>query len=313
MHISKTHKCKEQIRQKGLELGFNELGFSEIQRLDHLEKPMNEWIQKGYHGEMSWLEKNLEKRLNPAELFHGAKTIISLISWYHSDDYMDGCGISRFAVGRDYHKVVKKRGQKLIDYMREEFGDIQARIFVDSAPLMEREWAKKSGLGWIGKNGCLIQPAKGSWFFLGEIVMDLEILPDNPEIKNLCGSCTRCIQACPTDALLGDGLIDARKCISYLTIELKGEIDDNFKGNWENWIFGCDICQEVCPWNRKPINYQFEDFSPREEILELKQRLSANANDDEIENIINGTAIKRTGFKGLMRNLEYLKPKTGQE
>jgi len=296
-----------------MELGFDKLGFSEVKRLVHLEKPMTEWLQKGYHGEMSWLENNLEKRLNPSELFPGAKTIISLISWYHSDDYQDGCGISRYAVSRDYHKVLKKQGQALIDFIREEFGDIQARIFVDSAPVMEREWAKNSGLGWIGKNGCLIQPEKGSWFFLGEIIMDLEILSDDPQLESHCGSCTKCIQACPTNALLGDGLLDARKCISYLTIELKGEINEEFKGKWKNWIFGCDICQEVCPWNRKPLNHKLIDFIPRIEIMELNQSLSGNSDDFGLENIIRGTAIKRTGIKGLKRNLEFLNHATGQK
>jgi len=289
-----------------MELGFNELGFSKVRRLDHLEKPMSEWLHKGYHGEMSWLENNIEKRLNPAELFPGAKTIISLISWYYSDQYQEGCGISKFAVGRDYHKILKKKGQALIDYMREEFGDIQARIFVDSAPVLEREWAKISGLGWIGKNGCLIQPKKGSWFLLAEIILDLDIPPDDQQEVNLCGSCSLCIDACPTNALLGDGLIDARKCISYLTIELKGEIEEEFKGKWTEWIFGCDICQDVCPWNRKPIQHNLNDFLPRDGIMNLKQGLSIDPDDPDLENIIFGSAIKRTGIKRLAQNLKYL-------
>lgn len=296
-----------------MELGFDELGFSEVYRLDHLEKPMAEWLNKGYHGEMSWLENNIEKRLNPAELFPGAKTIISFISWYYSDEYQDDCGISRFAVGRDYHKTLKKKGQALIDFIREEFGDIQARVFVDSAPVLEREWAKNSGLGWIGKNGCLIQQKKGSWFLLGEIIMDLDVPPDDQEQINLCGSCSLCVNACPTGALLGDGLVDARKCISYLTIELKGEIDEDFKEKWTDWIFGCDICQEVCPWNRKPIHHQLIDFLPRDEIMNLKQSLTTNPDDLAIEEIITGTAIKRTGIKGLKRNLKYLNPLVGQK
>lgn len=289
-----------------MELGFDDIGFSEVKRLDHLDKPFTNWLSMGYHGEMKWLENNFEKRLDPARIFPGAKTIISLISWYHSEDYVDGCGVSRYAVGRDYHKVLKKKGQELINFMNEEIGSVQARAFVDSAPIMEREWAKNSGLGWIGKNGCLIQPKKGSWFFIAEIIMDLEIQSDPDVNIDLCGSCTRCIEACPTDALLGNGLLDARKCISYLTIELKDEIDNSLKGKWDDWIFGCDICQQVCPWNRKPINHQLLDFTPREEILNLKKSLLGDHTEDEIGKTIQGTPLNRAGIKLLKRNLDSL-------
>ncbi len=288
------------------------MGFSAVQRLDHLDKPLNEWIEKGYHGEMTWLENNLEKRLNPAELFPGAKTIISFISWYHSDDYIEGCGISRYAVSRDYHKVLKKKGEELIGYIRHTFGDVQARVFVDSAPVMEREWAKNSGLGWIGKNGCLIQAKKGSWFFHGQMIMDLEIPPDRTQPVDLCVSCTRCIQACPTEALLGDGLMDARKCISYLTIELKGEIEQKFQGKWENWIFGCDICQEVCPWNRKPIQYQLTDFEPRIGLMGIRSELLAKKEDSVLEARILGTPLKRAGIQKLKSNIETIISIAGQ-
>lgn len=289
-----------------MELGFDDIGFSTVHRLDKLEKPFVQWLENGFHGNMAWLENNLEKRLNPKELLPGAKTMISLISWYHSNEYEPGNGISRYAVGRDYHKVLKKKGQALITYIQEEFGDIQARIFVDSAPVMEREWAKKSGLGWIGKNGCLIQPKKGSWFFIAEILLDLEIIPDQEMKLDLCGSCSKCLDACPTSALLDDGLLDARKCISYLTIELKEEMGVEFKGKWDDWIFGCDICQEVCPWNRKPLKHQFLDFTPRQEIMKVKLDLTGEYSEEEMEERINGTPLKRAGVKILKRNLDTL-------
>lgn len=262
---------------------------------------------------MSWLEQNIDKRLNPVLLFDGAQTIISLVSWYHSSEYQEDCGISRYATGRDYHKVLKKKGRELTDYIRELLGAVETRVFVDSAPLMEREWGRKAGLGWIGKNGCLIQPRKGSWFFLAEIILDVELPPDSPELNNLCGSCTRCLRACPTGALLGDGLLDANRCISYLTIELKDKDQKDQVLNWDNWIFGCDICQEVCPWNRSPLSYQFEDLRPRQKTMQIKNLLNQNLPSDELAGIITGTPLNRTGVDGLKSNYSWLKDSADQK
>lgn len=296
-----------------MDLGFDALGFSKTLRLDYLEQPILEWLEKGYQGQMSWLANNLEKRLNPNELFPGAKTMISLVSCYHTDAYEAECGISRYAVGRDYHKVLKKKGQALVEYIQEVAGDVQARVFVDSAPVLEREWARRGGLGWIGKNGCLIVPKKGSWFFLSEIILDLDLPPDPIQEMNYCGSCTRCIQACPTQALLGNGLLDASRCISYQTIELKEAIAISDNPPWENWIFGCDICQEVCPWNRTPVSFKLEDFSPRRVVMDLKNDLRKGLSDEELERRISGTPLKRAGAAKLRSNLEFINDPTGQK
>lgn len=261
---------------------------------------------------MTWLERNLDKRLDPSELFSGARTVISLSSAYFSENYVADCGISRYAVGRDYHKVLKRKGQNLLDEIKLIYKDVQGRVFVDSAPIMEREWARKAGLGWVGKNGCLIQPKKGSWFFLAEIVLNVDIEPDAPFEINLCGSCTRCIQACPTQALLGDGLLDAARCISYLTIEQKDAIGLDPIDRWDNWIFGCDICQEVCPWNRQALSYQFQDFTPRENIMKLSEKLEQRVAEDEIDEILQGTALNRAGSAKLQGNYLWVKDVTRQ-
>lgn len=258
------------------------------------------------HGEMSWLERNFEARLNPAILHEGTKTIISLATFYYNDEYEEGCGVSRYAVGRDYHKVLKKKGNQLIQEITNLLGKVNARAFVDSAPVMEREWARRAGLGWIGKNACLIIPRKGSWLFLSEIMLDVEMPPDEPHNVNLCGSCSRCINACPTDALLGDGLLDAKKCISYLSIEVKGSFEKGKNPAWQEWIFGCDICQEVCPWNREITKSRNEDFEPRKEVMDLKKMLDTGS-FDSIENAILGTPLKRTGVEGLIRNNDWIK------
>jgi epoxyqueuosine reductase len=256
---------------------------------------------------MKWLGNNFEKRLNPSELEPGTKTVISLLVNYYPESYQDGCGISRYALGKDYHKVLRKKGKLLIRWMEEEIGSIQARVFVDSAPVMEREWAQRAGLGWQGKNGCFIRNMEGSWFFLVEIFTDLELEHEQVEVKNRCGSCTKCIDACPTQALLGDGLLDARKCISYLTIELGGQIPQGFHGQWDDWIFGCDICQEVCPWNKTPDFTAIDAFKPQQQILNLKNLLTEQCEEEELSALIQGTALKRTGVEGLRRNQEIFK------
>ncbi len=287
-------------------MGFDAVGFVSARKLDHLSEPYNEWLRLGYHGQMSWLEENVDKRLDPRELVPGTKTIISLASFYYSDNYSEDCGVSRYAVSRDYHKVLKRKGRDLVVAINQIYGPCKARVFVDSAPVMEREWGRLAGLGWIGKNGCLIIPQKGSWFFLSEILVDVDFPSDEIRDLNLCGSCTRCIQACPTDALLGGGLLDANKCISYLTIEHKGEFDPAHNPRWEDWIFGCDICQEVCPWNRKPIQHSLADFDPRVSVMNLKSELLKSGNQESIEEKILGTPLKRTGTKGLIRNYNWI-------
>lgn len=290
------------------------MGFALPRKLTHLEKPLKEWLDKGYHAGMSWMENHVEERLDPTRLFPGAQSLISLIAWYHAESYVEGCGISRYAVGRDYHKVLKKKGKELIAFIGELAGTVRARVFTDSAPVMEREWARQAGLGWIGKNGCLITPRKGSWFFLSEILLDIPLEPDSPETADLCGSCTRCIRACPTQALLGNGQVDANRCISYLTIELKDKLECTAGLTWDDWIFGCDICQEVCPWNRQPLNYQFPDFTPRPEVMQIRSELGKQSLSPEaLQSTIQGTALIRAGAAGLIRNFNRIHPASGQK
>ncbi|MCD6347824.1 MAG: tRNA epoxyqueuosine(34) reductase QueG [Bacteroidales bacterium] len=287
-------------------MGFSDVGFVKAERLDDLGTPLSDWLSGGYQGGMNWLENHFEKRLDPRELVPGTKTVISLIANYYSDEYQNACGISRYAVGKDYHKILRKKGKQLISWMKENVAALQARVFVDSAPVMEREWAQRAGLGWIGKNGCLINPDNGSWVFLVEIMTDLIIESDRSVTQNRCGTCTKCIDACPTGALLGDGLIDARKCISYLTIELKGQIPTVFSQKWDDWIFGCDICQDVCPWNKNQENSVIPELKPQYPIMNIRQEIIDGLTDNEISTIISGTALKRTGVEGLVRNVSFI-------
>ncbi len=275
-----------------------------------MEGLFNHWLGKSYHGQMHYMGKNMDLRLDPELLFPGAKTVIPLLASYHNNEYTpsQSLKVSRYAVGRDYHRVLKKRGQKLIDWMRLEIPGLKARIFVDSAPLMEKEWARKSGLGWIGKNTCLIRPGEGSWFFLGIILTDLELPPDPPEDRNLCGNCTLCIEACPTQALLPDGSLDARKCISYLTIELKDPIPEDFIGQTDHWLFGCDRCQEVCPSNRFAKESEIQDFKPKELFNKVNRQILSQMNQKDFEREFSGTPLKRAGLEKLQQTAAFLYP-----
>lgn len=239
----------------------------------------------------------------------GAKTVVSLTYNYHSDKKQKDSSapkISTYAYGRDYHKVVRKKLNKLIKELRAKLGDINGRCFVDSAPIMEREWAKRSGLGWLGKNTLLINPEKGSYFFLSEMIIDIELEYDNP-IEDHCGSCTKCIDACPTDAIAENGyILDANKCISYLTIEKKGAIPDEFKGKMGNWMFGCDICQQVCPWNRFSSQNNEWDFQPRPDIINMTKKDWTEITEEVFDVIFEGSPIKRAQYPGLKRNIAFL-------
>ena len=298
-----------EIRDKSKELGFSACGFARAEPLP-LGSFLDEWVAHSLHGNMHYMEKNMDRRLNPELLFPGVKTIIPLLASYYKEGYKPGenLKVSRYAVGRDYHKVLKKRGQALIDWMGEMKPGIRARIFVDTAPIMEKEWARKAGLGWIGKNTCLIRPGEGSWFFIGIIMTDLELTPDPPENRNLCGNCSRCIDNCPTKALSANGILDARKCISYLTIELKDRISDEYTGQTDNWLFGCDRCQEVCPSNRFAKETLIQDFEPRPIFHSISSQTFCQMDQNDFTREFSGTCLTRAGLEKIKGTISFLYP-----
>lgn len=291
-----------------MRLGFHTCGFARSHYLDSQAPLLEKWLKNGYHGKMQYMENHFELRLNPDKLVGGAKTVISLLYNYFPAEVQtpDTYKISKYAYGQDYHVVIKKKLDQLVQYIKDHTGDIHIRSFVDSAPVMERVWAKQAGLGWIGKHSLLINKKQGSFFFLAEIVLDIELSYDNPLKTDHCGTCTKCIDACPTEAILPGKTLDASRCISYFTIELRDEIPTTMKGKFENWIFGCDICQDVCPWNRFSIPHQESDFLPTGELLTLKKEDWHQLNEETFKRIFSGSAVKRTKFLGLQRNISFL-------
>lgn len=300
----------DQVKRIARELGFSFCGISKAVFLEEEAPRLEDWLNRNYQGKMSYLENNFDKRLDPTKLVEGAKSVISLVYNYFPEKDLaeeNGFKIAKYAYGKDYHFVIKDKLKTFFQMIRENVDqDLNGRVFVDSAPVHERAWAAKSGLGWIGKNSLLLNKQMGSFFFLAEIISDLELMPDGP-VKDHCGTCTRCIDACPTDAIPQPYVIDANKCISYLTIELKDELPTGFEGDMENWIFGCDICQDVCPWNRFSTPHQEEAFQPHESLGEMKKHNWQELTEETFRVIFKNSAVKRTKYKGLMRNIDYIK------
>ena len=301
---------KKIIMEKAHALGFSFIGVSKAEFLAPQALQLQEWLDRGYHGEMQYMANHFDLRTDPTKLVPGAKSVISLLFNYHNPagpTDPKAPKIAQYAYGKDYHHVLKKKLKTLLRFIHEEIGTVNGRCFVDSAPVMEREWARRAGLGWLGKNTLLIHPKAGSYFFLSEIILDLELPPDEP-IRDHCGTCTRCIDACPTDAIDKNGyLLDASKCISYLTIELKNEIPPEFGGKMENWMFGCDICQQVCPWNRFSTPHDEPEFEPQPDLLSKTARDWQEITEEVFEEIFKQSAVKRTKYSGLKRNLAFLK------
>jgi len=299
------------IKNEATKLGFVDIGISKASRLDDVEKDLSNWLENGFQGKMKYLENHFEKRLDPRKLVDGAKSVISMSYNYFTDEHQkdtESPKISKYAYGKDYHDIIKLKLNALLEYIQNEIGEVYGRGFVDSAPVMEREWAKKSGLGWIGKNTLLIHPKKGSYFFLCELIIDLELEYDH-SIKDYCGTCKKCIDACPTQAISDNGYwLDGSKCISYLTIELKEEIPREFKNKMDNWMFGCDVCQDVCPWNRFSKAHQEPNFLPHPDLLEMKNREWQEITNDVFKKLFTGSAVQRTKFNGLVRNIKFLNP-----
>ena len=260
---------------------------------------------------MAYLANHFDKRLDPTKLVEGAKTVVSLIYNYYPENRLthqpDDIKLAKYAYGEDYHDVIRTKLTEFLEVLREEIGQINGRSFVDAAPVMERQWAQRAGLGWIGKNSLLLNRQMGSFFFLAELIIDLEVTPDSPIAKDYCGTCTTCIDACPTDAIVQPEVIDASKCISYLTIELKDAIPNEFAGKMENWVFGCDICQDVCPWNRFSRAHQEPAFLPKDELSQFTNREWTELTEETFSRVFAKSAVKRTKFSGIKRNVDFLK------
>lgn len=283
-----------------------------IAKADFLEEEaprLENWLKNNNHGEMAYMENHFDKRLDPRLLVEGSKSVISLtLNYFTQDKQVDvnAPKISKYAYGMDYHTVIKEKLQELMAFINENIGEVGGRCFVDSAPVMDKVWAQKSGLGWRGKNSNLISKNAGSFFFLAELIVDLDLEYDTPFAADHCGSCTRCMDACPTNAIMAPYVVDGSKCISYLTIELKNEIPTEFKGKLENWMFGCDICQDVCPWNRFATPHQEPAFTPAHELLNLNKNELIDMTDEVFKQVFKGSAVKRTKFAGLKRNIDFL-------
>ena len=298
------------IKKTAAVLGFEQCGIAKAQKLDADATRLEKWLNKGMHGSMQYMENHFDLRIDPAKLVPGAKSVITLLKNYYTDEHQNNSSpkIAKYAFGKDYHTVIRNQLNEFIQLIKENIGDIHGRGFVDSAPVLERTWAQKSGLGWIGKNGNLINKQTGSFYFIATLITDLELEYDDPFAKDYCGTCTRCIEACPTDAILPDKVVDGSKCISYFTIELKDMlIPGEMKGKFDNWMFGCDTCQDVCPWNRFSKQNNEINFTPIPEILNLSTKEWENMNKTSFKNIFSDSPLSRSKFKGIQRNLKFLK------
>ena len=299
------------IKQKAQQLGFSFCGIARAEKLDDDARRLETWLSKGMNGSMQYMENYFELRIDPSKLVPGARSVITFMMNYFPSEKQkeDAPKISKYAYGKDYHEVIREKLKELIHFIQQEIGEINGRGFVDSAPVLERTWANRSGLGWVGKNGNLISKQNGSFFFLSTVICDLELEYDSPFAGDYCGSCTKCIDSCPTDAILPDKTINGSKCISYYTIELKDAlIDESMKGKFDNWMFGCDTCQDVCPWNRfsKPGNEI--GFTPVPEILNLSFAEWEEMTEETFKQLFRHSPLKRTKYSGIKRNLKFISP-----
>lgn len=296
------------IKQKAEKFGFQSCGISVSDFLEEEAPRLEQWLSKNYHGEMSYMTNYFDKRLDPRLLVEGSRSVISLSYNYFpkEDIFKDKLQkISKYAYGQDYHDVIKEILREMVSELREEIGDFDCRVFVDSAPVLERAWARKSGIGWVGKNANLITKQNGSFYFLAEIICDLDLIYDHATTDH-CGTCRKCIDACPTDAIISDKIVDGSKCISYATIELKEEIPSDFKNKMENWMFGCDICQDVCPWNRFSAPTLQEKFRPNTSLQNFTQKEWKEITQEIFSAVFTKSPVKRTKFIGLKRNMDFL-------
>ncbi|WP_271767351.1 tRNA epoxyqueuosine(34) reductase QueG [Aquimarina algiphila] len=301
-------KHTQLIKAEAKRLGFLSCGVSKAEFLEQEAPRLEQWLNNNMHGQMQYMENHFDKRLNPTLLVDDAKSVISLLlNYFPSEVQQDSEApkISKYAYGTDYHFVIKDKLKQLLSFIQEEIGDVYGRAFVDSAPVLDKAWAAKSGLGWIGKNSNLLTQQVGSFYFIAELIVDLELEYDTP-VTDHCGTCTACIDACPTQAIVEPYVVDGSKCISYFTIELKEEIPNGYKGQFDDWMFGCDVCQDVCPWNRfsKPHNEPL--FYPKPELLEMTKKDWQEITQEVFSKVFQKSAVKRTKFSGLQRNIRFL-------
>jgi len=297
------------IKAEAKRLGFDFCGISKAEFLEEEAPRLEAWLKSNKHGKMEYMENHFDKRLDPTLLVEGSKSVVSLLYNYYPEQTQntDAPKISKYAYGNDYHEVIKEKLKEFLNTLKEKIGDLNGRAFVDSAPVLDKAWAKKSGLGWIGKNANLINKQQGSFFFIAELIIDLELEYDGP-MTDYCGTCTRCIDACPTEAIVEPFVVDGSKCISYLTIELKDAIPTEFKNKMDNWAFGCDVCQDVCPWNRFSMPNNESQFTNQSGLLNLTSEEWFEITEETFNSVFKQSAVKRTKYKGLKRNLEFIKP-----
>ncbi|HYK77834.1 MAG TPA: tRNA epoxyqueuosine(34) reductase QueG, partial [Daejeonella sp.] len=294
--LPKQSAYSQLIKQQARELGFMFCGISKAGFLEEEAPRLENWLKNGYQGEMAYMENHFDKRLDPRKLVDGARSVISLALNYYTDQQQadpQAPHISKYAYGQDYHFVIKDKLKQLMEFIRENIGEVNGRAFVDSAPVLDKAWAKQAGFGWIGKNSNLINKKTGSFFFLAELITDLDLEYDLPAARDYCGTCTRCIDACPTDAIVAPYVVDGSRCISYLTIELKNEIPAEFKGKTANWMFGCDICQDVCPWNSFSVAHQEPAFLPQEELLGMNKTDWEEITEETFKRVFKKSPVKR--------------------
>jgi len=296
------------IKEESKRLGFEYCGISKAQFLEEEAPRLETWLKNNHQGNMHYMENHFDKRLDPRLLVDGAKSVISLLLNYFPSEKQnnDAPKISKYAYGNDYHDVIKSKCKTLLNSLQEKIGDFNGRCFVDSAPVMDKVWAAKSGLGWVGKNSNIINKKSGSFFFIAEIICDLDLVED-VAIQDYCGTCTRCIDACPTQAIVKPYVVDGSKCISYLTIELKENIPNSFQSQMDDWMFGCDVCQDVCPWNRFSKPHEEPLFNSQHGVLEWDKKQWEEITEETFKKVFSKSAVKRTKYKGLQRNIQFLK------
>jgi len=305
------------VKYRAEELGFSACAIVPADFLSEEKEHLQAWLGENMHGEMEYMARNIEKRLDPRQLHEDAQTLVIVLQNYFpskSQEDQEAPVLSKYAYGTDYHFVIKKKLNKLLEFIQEKAGPCNARPFTDSAPVLERAWARRAGLGWVGKNSNLISVEHGSFFFIGELILDIRLPYDTPKaISDHCGNCTRCIDACPTKAIVADRVVDARKCISYQTIEVKGELDKSLAGQFENRVFGCDICQDVCPWNLKSKPHQEPDFEPHPRLASLTRNDWQTMEKTLFNELFGNSAVKRAGYNGLKRNLRFIESRNSKE